>query len=250
MTTTDTAVAPRLNRSTAMRLAATEYACYLTQLRSLDADDWAQPADCPAWDVRELAAHNLGMAEYAASPEEQQRQVRAAAARGGVFIDALTGLQVEERAGMTPDELVARYAEIGPAAAHTRAALPARSHATPLPVPQTVNGAVETWTIGFLIDVILTRDVWMHRVDTARATGRDLQLTADHDGVLVADVVAEWAARHGSACTLTLTGPAGGRWRFGSDLPELELDAVEFCRIVSGRRSEATHALLDTKVPF
>ena len=116
MTTTDTAVAPRLNRSTAMRLAATEYACYLTQLRSLDADDWAQPTDCPAWDVRELAAHNLGIAEYAASPEEQQRQVRAAAARGGVFIDALTGLQVEERAGMTPDELVARYAEIGPAA--------------------------------------------------------------------------------------------------------------------------------------
>ena len=92
----------------------------------------------------------------------------------------------------------------------------------------------------------------MHRVDTARATGRDRwQLTADHDGVLVADVVAEWAARHGSACALHLDRP-GRRPLAGSApvVPELELDAVEFCRIVSGRRSEATHALLDTKVPF
>ena len=32
-------------------------------LRALDADDWAKPTDCPAWDVRAMAGHVLGMTE-------------------------------------------------------------------------------------------------------------------------------------------------------------------------------------------
>ena len=53
----------------------------------------------------------------------------------------------------------------------------------------------------------------MHRLDIARATGHAPVLTADHDGVIVADVVAEWARRHGRPYRLELTGPAGGVWR-------------------------------------
>jgi hypothetical protein len=74
-------------------------------------------------------------------------------------------------------------------------------------------------------------------------------LTADHDGVLVADIVAEWAARHGEACTLTLHGVAGGQWEFGSGVgPHLELDAVDFCLTLSGRAT--TTGLLAVEVPF
>ena len=102
--------------------------------------------------------------------------------------------------------------------------------------------------LGYLVDTILTRDTWMHRIDIARATGRDLVLTPDHDGVIVADVVTEWAGRHCAGCTLSLTGPAGGHWTFGAGGPEIELDAVEFCRTLS-RRAPAT-GLLDVEVPF
>lgn len=109
---------------------------------------------------------------------------------------------------------------------------------------QVMNGVEEAWTLGFLIDVIMTRDPWMHRVDIARAVGAPMVLTADHDGVLVDDVVREWAARHGQPFTLRPTGPAGGRW--GSGGPVLEYDAVEFCRALSGRG----HAALQTEVPF
>ena len=115
-------------------------------------------------------------------------------------------------------------------------------------LPQPLNGAAERWTFGFLFDVILTRDTWMHRVDTAEATGKELELTADHDGVLVADVVAEWAGRHGLPFSLTLTGPAGGSFSRGSDGTEIELDAVEYCRILSGRAPGT--GLLGTEVPF
>jgi hypothetical protein len=95
---------------------------------------------------------------------------------------------------------------------------------------------------------VLSRDTWMHRIDTARATGHDPELTPGHDGVLVADIVAEWASRHGRPFALTLTGPAGGRWRHGQGGPETELDAVEFCRILS--RRAPGDGLLTTEVPF
>jgi len=67
----------------------------------------------------------------------------------------------------------------------------------------------------------------------------------------VADVVAEWARRHGQPFLLDLTGPAGGTYASGPGLPRAErlsLDAVEFCRTLSGRGRAA--GLLTTVVPF
>jgi hypothetical protein len=53
-------------------------------------------------------------------------------------------------------------------------------------------------------------DTWMHRLDISRATGRLMELTAGHDGRLVAGVVTDWARRHSQPFTRTLTGTAGG----------------------------------------
>ncbi|MFD6389554.1 hypothetical protein [Nocardia sp. NPDC060259] len=100
-----------------------------------------------------------------------------------------------------------------------------------------------------LTEVILTRDPWMHRIDLSQATGRPLELTADHDGRIVDDVVREWAQRHGKPYRLTLHGPAGGTWTSGdADAPAIELDAIEFCRILSSRAGGT--GLLSTEVPF
>ena len=77
------------------------------------------------------------------------------------------------------------------------------------------SGAIEKWEIAFLMDTIFTRDTWMHRGDIARATGRELVLTPDHDGRIVADAVADWARRHGQPFRLVLDGPAGGEFMRG-----------------------------------
>lgn len=74
----------------------------------------------------------------------------------------------------------------------------------------------ERWQYGYLVDVVFTRDTWVHRLDIARATGRAMLLTREHDGRIVADGVADWARRHGRPFDLTLTGPAGGHWGQGS----------------------------------
>lgn len=246
---------PALPRDVAMRLAAQEYDRFIAALHQLSDDDWSRPTSCPDWDVHAMACHVLGMAESSASVPEQVRQVRAARKAGGLFIDALTALQVRKHVARSPADIVARLTTMGPRAAAGRRRTPSLVRRIPLadqPVDDT-GTQTERWTLGYLTDVILTRDTWMHRSDIAAATGRAMTLTPEHDGVLIADVAAEWAARHGQPCTLTLTGLAGGSWTFnhsgtGAGPVSLELDAVEFARILSGRASGA--GLLTTRVPF
>jgi uncharacterized protein (TIGR03083 family) len=243
---------PSMDRKLAMRLAATEYRRVADTLASLSDEDWEKPTACPAWDVRQLGCHIVGMATMAKGPREaarQQKLARAAARRDGIeFIDALTALQVNERKDWTPADVVSGARAIAPTAARGRRFTPYLVRRRAMPVPQLVDGATEDWTIGYLLDTILTRDPWMHRSDLALATGRPMQITADHDRVIVADVVAEWASRHGLPYRLTLTGPAGGTWSHGTDGESIEMDAVEFCRTLSGRGSGP--GLLSTHVPF
>ena len=249
-TTATGARRPALDRDVAMRLAAAEYDRLVDHLRRLGPQDWRQPTACPAWDVQRLVAHVLGMAEFAASPLEQARQGARAKRKGGLFVDALTGVQVAKHEHREPQDLVDRLAVAGPRAARGRRRTPAVLRRVPMggqPVDET-GTTTEAWTLGYLTDVILTRDTWMHRSDVAEATGTPMTLTAEHDGVLVADVAAEWASRHGQPCSLTLTGPAGGTWTWGAGGPSYQLDAVEFCRVLSGRGTG--EGLLATRVPF
>jgi hypothetical protein len=106
----------------------------------------------------------------------------------------------------------------------------------------------ERWRYGYLVDTIFTRDTWMHRLDISRATDRPMELTAGHDGRLVAGVVAEWARRHGQPFTLTLTGTAGGQWHAGETGEQLKFDALDFCWSLAAR--ERGTGLMATEVPF
>ena len=236
-----------LDRETAYRLAAEEYDRFLALLRDLEPGDWSRPTDCPGWDVRAMAAHVLGQTEMSASLREMARQQRLAGKAGG-GIDALTAVQVRELAGLDGAAIVAGLEAAAPRALRFRRRLSRALGRITLPEKQVVGPDREWWRIGFVTDVVLTRDAWMHRVDISRATGREFRLTPEHDGVLVADVVAEWAERHGRPYRLRLTGPAGGEWSSGDGGEEIELDAVEFCRVLSGRgRGDG---LLGQQVPF
>jgi hypothetical protein len=192
-----------------------------------------------------MAGHMLGMIQMIASTPEMLRQQLIAkhrAKRDGIdMIDALTSLQVEKNAGLTTDELVEQVRHLAPKAVR------ARRRAPGLIRRQTMPDQDEWWTMGYLLDVILTRDPFLHRVDIARATGVSMVVTAEHEGVIVDDAVAEWASRHAAAYDLELTGPAGGHWRHGEGEP-ITMDALEFCRALCGRAP--THGLLRTQVPF
>jgi len=241
---------PALDRRTAMRLAATEYQRCAELLRSLDTHAWAAPTACPAWDVRQMAAHMLGMAEMAASIREGSRQRRAATVNGNLDIDQLTALQVTERSSWSGPAISDRFAARAPKAVRGRRMTPGFIRRRTM-IGGVINGVEEPWTLGYLIDVILTRDPWMHRLDICTALNLTPQLTADHDGVIVADVVSEWADRHGKDFTLHLTGPAGGTWTAGTAGPRIELDAAGFCRVISKRPGPVDFTeLMSTEVPY
>jgi uncharacterized protein (TIGR03083 family) len=240
---------PALDHDEAMAVAEVEYGRLLDAVDRLRPEDWARPTDCVAWDVKAILAHLLGMMERLGDPAEAARQEAATAARvqatGAARIDALTSLQVETHAHLAPDELAValRAAAPGALAARRETSIELRASVYD-PGPPFVG----QWTLGYLLDVILTRDPWLHRVDIARATGTEPVLTAEHDGRIVSDVVADWARRHGQAFTLTLTGLAGGTFVAGYEGERYELPAVEFCRILSGRAGGA--GLLAEEVPF
>ncbi len=258
MTTThvDIANVPRIRRGPeADRLAAAAYEQLIALLETLPADAWRRPTDCEAWTVHDMVAHLVGAARGHASPLEFIRQ----AAHGqqhkdrfdGNDMDAMNAYQVRRNAHLTPTELIAALQTLAPRAVRGRRRMPGVLRRKRIPMAP--SGSVPEGTpadigLGELLDVILTRDVWLHRIDICRAVDRRPDIDVDIDGRIVADVVADWAARHGQPVQLELTGPAGGHYVQGDDGEHIHVDAVEFCRILSGRADG--DGLLGTKVVF
>jgi uncharacterized protein (TIGR03083 family) len=240
-----------LDREVAMTLAATEYERVVTMFESCTPQQWATPTDCPGWDVRAMAGHILGMAQMIATVPELVRQQmtsqRSAKKTGELTIDSLTALQVAKNANLDTSALVENMRMSGPRALRGRRRVPALIRNLPMPEAQTVGGQTESWTFGFLFDTILTRDPFMHRIDISKVTGIPMHATPNHEGVLVDDIVREWAARHGQDFKLELTGPAGGIWGTGECEP-MTMDAFEFCRVLAGRKPAT--GLLAEQVPF
>ena len=101
------------------------------------------------------------------------------------------------------------------------------------------------WRLDYLLDVIYNRDLWMHRVDLARATERPFIL-GDHDREIVAQVVRDLARGWSAApVALELTGPAGG-WLLGSGDPVavVRAEAVAYMRALAGRDDEVALELV------
>lgn len=239
-----------IDHAEAMRLQEVELGRVLELARELTPSEWTAPTDCPEWDVRRMVLHLLGACEAAASMRENLHQMRAGRryqkAGRGPLESGISDCQVRDREPLTPAELVERLDAVLPRAIRKRTSLPAlvrKQLRMKIDAP-----VVETWRLGYLIDVIYLRDAWMHRIDICRATGRDLVLTAEHDGRVIADVVAELARRSAEPFALELTGAAGGSFRAGAGGEPQRLDAIALCRILAGR--DQGTGVLATVVPF
>jgi uncharacterized protein (TIGR03083 family) len=243
MTTMSQAVdqLPAIAHAEAMRLTETENARLLRQLHDLSAEQWRAPTDCAGWTVRDVVVHLVASAQAQASPVEFVRQVvagrRLTAQIGGHhWVDGLNEAQLRARAQWTPAMLPGAWQQHAAAALAARRRMPALvRHLRLLPLGTGLGVRVGWQPLGYLFDMGFTRDVWMHRTDVARAAGTTPELTAEHDGRIISDILAEWSRRHGQPYTLTLTGPAGGEFRAGDGGERQTVDAVEFARILSGR---------------
>jgi uncharacterized protein (TIGR03083 family) len=226
----------RITRPEARVLAEEEFTRFADTVASLTPDEWAMPTDCTAWDVRKMALHVLGSAEAQASVRQFGHQLRRGLPLNKKidchhWVDGLNALQVREREHLSNEELVAELAAVGPKAVKGRWGTPAPMRHMPLPMGPPIGWA----PLKYLLDVGFTRDVWAHRIDIHQAIGRPMQLSAEHDGRLVADIVLEWADIHGQPFELVLGGPAGGKFTQGVDGERVQIDALDFLRTLSGR---------------
>ena len=237
---------PVLDRKTATRLASTEYERFGALLEHLQGDEWSKPTDCARWTVKHIVSHIVEMARGTSSFREYGRQQKASKPLGereGLSkFDAWTEWQALEHIDADPSRLIRLYEEGVPRA------LKVRARTSPSRLIRMPDETYGWMSIAGLRDDILTRDVWMHRVDISRATGRDLVLTPEHDGRFVANIVRDFARRWKQPFTLALEGPAGGEYTHGTGGINVRVDAVEFCRILSGRSTG--HGLPVDVVPF
>jgi uncharacterized protein (TIGR03083 family) len=226
----------RINRREARVLAEEEFRRFADLAASLTPEEWTAPTDCTRWDVRKMALHVLGSGDAQASVREFAHQFRRGMPLNKEvdshhWVDGLNELQIRERSHLSNAELVAQLAAVGPKAVKGRWGTPPPARYIPLPFGPPIGWA----PLKYLLDVGFTRDVWAHHIDIHAAIGRPMRLTADHDGRLVADIVAEWASIHGQPFELVLDGPAGGKYSQGGVGERVEIDALDFVRTLAGR---------------
>lgn len=245
----DVGSVPRPRGAMVWEAAAEEYRRFVALLRQLDAADWSKPTDCTRWDVRQVALHILGATHANASPRELVYQFRIGLSlnrqiESHHWVDGINEVQVRERHHLGPGEVIEQLDRTWPKAVRGRRLAPPPLRWFPVPF-----GAPIGWQpLTYLLKGGFTRDVWMHRIDIAWATGNQLILTSGHDGRLVAGIVAEWARIHRKPFVARLSGPAGGVFVQGRDGEQITCDAIEFCRILAGRGDG--EGLLEHKLPL
>jgi uncharacterized protein (TIGR03083 family) len=232
---------PAIRHDEAMAITEVENARLGRLLRSLTDEQWQAPTDCTGWTVRDVVVHLVASAQAQASPVEFARQVVAGRRLteeigGHHWVDGLNEAQLRARTDWTPQMLPAAWDQHAARALKARRGMPAPLRALKvLPIGSGMGTYIGWQPLAYLFDIGFTRDVWMHRIDITRAAGLEPELSAEHDGRIIADILAEWSRRHGEPYRLTLTGPAGGQYRAGEDGAHQTVDAVEFVRILAGR---------------
>jgi uncharacterized protein (TIGR03083 family) len=234
---------PSLTHIEAAEMATFELERFLACVEALAPADWDQSTACTLWNVRQVVAHVTGAAASYARWSEFRRQQSTFVQRpyrqvGFSLPDALNQIQVDDRGAATPADLLAELRDVGPRAIATRKRLPAIVRAMRLPLP--LVGVVP---LGYVTDLIYTRDMWMHRLDICRATGREMVQTPQHDGRITALVVRDLARKltpklAGQAVVYELTGTSGGCWSLGenaSPIARITIDVLDFHLKASGR---------------
>ena len=235
---------PPLTHGEAVGMAKLEFERFLALVTSFSAEDWEKPTPCTLWNVRQVVAHVTGACAASAHWSEFKRQgnpkvQRPYRARGLSFLDSMNQIQVDDRASSTTAALIDESQTVGPRALATRARIPLVVRALRVPLPA-LGGIVP---IGYLTDLIYTRDMWMHRLDLCRATGREMVMTPEHDGRIVALVMRDLEKKLATKLRTTsivyhLSGPTGGMWLLGaksSPVATIHLDVLEFNLLASGR---------------
>jgi uncharacterized protein (TIGR03083 family) len=252
----DGTLIPELTHQEAMILAVEELKRFQFLIESLTAEDWEQQTACSLWSVKDVvahqAAHVCSVTSVRTFLSHSNPIVMLPYLRKGMnFLDAMNQAQVDLRRQYTVEQLLAEIRDTAQRSLQGRDRIFASIRSLVLPLP----GFDQPRSLGYLFDVIYTRDMWMHRIDICNATKKKMQLHVHHDGRIAALIVKDLAEKskrglHGCAALLELSGAAGGTYRIGENSTAratLRMDVFTFVALTSGRE-KAANVLTSSKV--
>jgi uncharacterized protein (TIGR03083 family) len=240
MTTTAPAPAVQLPQTPpdeAARLVTQQLTAYIAELRHLDPADWSKPTDCAEWDVRQIAAHIAGELDESAHTAVLARHLlHARKHRHNGLADAINEQQQADRRDQPGPTIVSDIERLMPKAIRRRLKTPRLIRRVRVPGDDLPPGS----NFGYLFDVIYPRDVWLHRVDTARATAHPLTPSVGDDVIIsqvVRDLACNWHER-----TWVLHLDDVGQWLIGTGQPvaTVRSNAIDYLRLLSGRQATPT----------
>jgi uncharacterized protein (TIGR03083 family) len=207
-------------------------------LASIEGTDWQRRTVCDAWDVADIPGHLIGQAEDVIRPWSFPRRFRKGKRvyPGVPRFDAHMMVQADEHRGTPPAELRAQFDEVWAKATRSISRKPALLRRMTMQVDD-----VPRMSLGYVWDILLARDLWMHRDDVCQALGRSFD-AGPYAEELIAQVIYDleaagpfWGDR--PAVVLELTGQGGGTYRLGREEPvgRATVDAVGYMRTLSGR---------------
>ncbi len=232
---------PRPKAAEAAAIARAELACFLELIAELRPDELDRPTHCSLWSVSDLVAHQASHAQSGSGirgflAQLDPRLTRPYRKTGMSMLDALNQAQVDRRKDRPFDAVVAELRQGTEASIETRMRLHPLTGVLRVPVHP-----VGLMPLSTLLTEIFPRDMWIHRLDIADATGRPFSLEAEHNDVIIAGVVRD-AARQAAkrlpatAVELRLRGPRERTWSFGGgERVSLAMDVADFARLASER---------------
>jgi uncharacterized protein (TIGR03083 family) len=230
-------------------------------LASIEGADWHRRTVCDEWDVADIAGHLIGQAEDVIKPWSFPRRFRKSKR---VYpdkprFDAHMMVQADEHRGTPPAELRALFDQVWGKATRTISRNPELIRRITMQADDSPR-----MSLGYVQDILLARDLWMHRDDMCQALGRSFD-AGPYAEEIIAQVVYDleasgpfWGER--PAVVLELTGHGGGTYRLGRGEPvgSAAVDALAYMRTLSGRDDEpvvtgdpvAVEAVADCRMPF
>jgi uncharacterized protein (TIGR03083 family) len=239
----------RADRPTARRHRDAEIQAWHELMEKLHGTDWQRRTVCDEWDVADVVGHLCGQAEDVIRPWAfPLRDRRAKRVYPDVpLLDAHMLVQADDHRGTAPAELRARFDRLWAKATRTISRNPGLIRRMKVKI-EGIPG-FDKLDLGYIQDILLPRDLWMHRDDVCQAVGQKFD-AGPYAEEVVAQVMLdleEGPFWQGMPVVLVLSGQGGGTYRLGRDEPiaTVRTDAVGYMRTLSGRDDQPVVELLD-----
>ncbi|WP_329002466.1 maleylpyruvate isomerase family mycothiol-dependent enzyme [Kribbella sp. NBC_00709] len=232
-------------------------------LASIEGDEWRRRTVCDEWDVADVTGHLIGQAEDVLRPWSFPLRDFKAKRKypDNVLLDAHMMIQADDHRGTPPAELRALFDRRWAKATRRISSSPELFRRMTVKL-EGIPG-FERLDLGYIQDILLARDLWMHRDDVCQALGRPFD-AGPYAEEIVAQVMYDvidgpfWGER--PAVEVQLTGQGGGTYQLGRGAPVglAAVDAVGYMRTLSGRDDApavsgdpvAAEAVASCRMPF